>query len=306
MAKKSSTTALLNDLIKIINQYNIKMTVRQIYYRAVSAQLVPNSDKSYQRIKSLLGDARKDGTIPFDAIEDRTRTILFVRDSQWICQNRIMSTRYTEEEISVKDFEDGWLRTFKGLGDYYDLPRWYKQPTRVVVLVEKQALQGLFQDVCFDRQVDLLVCRGYPSLTILSDLSKRLLRSTADNIQILYFGDRDPSGLDIDRDVTEKMRDQFGIDFDFERIAITPDQITHYNIPPAPAKMTDSRYKGMLEREGEAIQVELDAIDPPDLQDIIRDSIDVHFDTKIFDEDRADELEKRQGEVTEWVSRMVN
>ena len=305
MARKDSSTKLLNDIITVINQYKIKMTVRQVYYRLVAAQKVPNSDKSYQRVKAMLGDARKEGIIPFDAIEDRTRDILFMRDGKWLVRDGIQLVRWSEEDIPVERFEKAFLDNFKVLDTYYDLPRWYGQDSRVIVMVEKQALQGLFQNVCFEKQVDLLVCKGYPSLSILNELAKRLRKSGATDIRIKYHGDYDPSGLDIDRDVQNKMRNQFGIKFDFERIAITREQIDEYNIPPAPAKTSDSRFQSMEDNEGEAMQVELDAIDPPDLQGIIADAIDVEFDEDIYEEERAEELGERRELIKAWIQEVM-
>jgi hypothetical protein len=107
--------------------------------------------------------------------------------------------------------------------------------------------------------------------------------------------------LDIDRDVQSKLRYQFQIDFEFERMAIVRDQIDLYDIPPAPAKTSDSRYESMVENEGEAMQVELDAIDPPVLKGIIREAVEEYFDKDIYDNYRADELEKRKAEVEAWI-----
>ena len=167
-------------------------------------------------------------------------------------------------------------------------------------MVEKQALQGLFMDICRDKQVELLVCRGYPSLTVLYKLA-RSFRGSDRSVHLLYFGDYDPSGLDIDRNVVERLRIDFGAKFKFERQAITLEQIEEYDIPPAPAKESDSRTKGMEERLGEAMQVELDAIDPPDLQTMIGNSIDMYFDENIYQTTRRQELKKRRNIIKEWL-----
>jgi hypothetical protein len=290
MAAKQASIDLLADIKAVIDQYpNIKMTVRQVYYRLVAQQKLPNSTSSYNRVKRVLTEARLEGTVSFDSIEDRTRSII---------------SPDGEQEESVGRYTRSWEAHIRNLDEHYDLPRWWGQPSKVVVLVEKQALQGLFMDVCEERAVDLLVCRGYPSLTVLYKLAKSLRRCEED-VQLLYFGDYDPSGLDIDRNVEERLSEDFGATFTFERIAISLDQIEEYDIPPAPAKLTDSRTRGMEEKYGEAMQVELDAIDPPDLQTIIGDAIDAHFDEDIYDNDRADELENRRGRVKEWLDKLI-
>jgi hypothetical protein len=301
---------LLSDIKAVIAQYpGMTMTVRQIYYRLVASQKIKNHIKSYNKVKDVLTDARLDGSISFDSIEDRTRTIHRVWDHETVVPNAIYLARQTDVELTVQTFQDKFLERFKKLDEYYDLPRWYSQPERVVVMVEKQALQGMFTEVCDDKQVDLLVCKGYPSVSILNQMGKRLRfleRNDHDprcphQLTVLYFGDYDPSGLDIDRNVEERLRYNFKANFVLERMAITLDQIDKFSIPPAPAKLTDSRTRGMEEATGEAMQVELDAIDPPDLTQIIEDAIDDHFDQDIYDGERTDELEERQKGIKDWL-----
>lgn len=290
MAAKQASIDLLADIKAVIAQYpNIKMTVRQVYYRLVAAQKLPNSMSSYNRVKRVLTEARLDGAVSFESIEDRTRTIIAPDGEK-------------EEPVSL--YTRAWENHIRKLDEHYDLPRWWGQPERVVVLVEKQALQGLFMDVCEEKAVDLLVCRGYPSLTVLYKLAKSL-RYCKQDVHLLYFGDYDPSGLDIDRNVEERLSIDFGANFSFERIAISLDQIEEYDIPPAPAKETDSRTRGMEEKYGEAMQVELDAIDPPDLQTIIGDAIDEHFDEDIYNDDREAELDERRDQVKEWLDGLI-
>jgi hypothetical protein len=54
-------------------------------------------------------------------------------------------------------------------------------------------------------------------------------------IHILYFGDFDPSGEDMDRHLVDALSYFFDLDrylVDFERIAVTEDQIDEYDLPP--------------------------------------------------------------------------
>lgn len=289
MPKKQGSEKLLLDIQNVIKQYpGLKMTVRQIYYRLVAAQKLANSMSSYNRVKRILTEARLEGKVRFDDIEDRTRAIITM----------------SATADTVESYTEAWESTIRTLDKDYTLPRWFAQPNRVVVLVEKQALQGLFMDVCREKQVDLLVCRGYPSITVLYKLAQQL-KYRQEKVQVLYFGDYDPSGLDIDRNVEERLRDNFGARFTFKRYAITLDQIEEYDIPPAPAKETDSRTRGMEERLGEAMQVELDAIDPPDLQRIIGESIDVFFDKSIYETKRKEAIKSRRKEIKEWLANLL-
>ena len=51
---------------------------------------------------------------------------------------------------------------------------------------------------------------------------------------ILYLGDHDPSGLDMVRDITDRLN-EFGVSPMIDHIAITQEQIKKYSPPPNPA-----------------------------------------------------------------------
>ena len=57
---------------------------------------------------------------------------------------------------------------------------------------------------------------------------------------IIHLGDHDPSGIDMTRDIQERLQ-MFGADVYVKRVALTMNQIGTYNPPPNPAKITDSR-----------------------------------------------------------------
>jgi hypothetical protein len=282
---------LIEQANNIIGQYEgLKLTVRQIYYRLVASQLIPNSTSSYQKVVKALVYARKQGSVDYDDIEDRTREV-----------HRVES----EEYESATSYFNGYLNYIKRLDENYTLPLWWNQPVKMQVWVEKQALSSLFQAITDKWGVDLVVCRGYPSLTLLHEASVVLNGEDDKDLQIIYFGDFDPSGADIERNVGESLDTDFGVVMDIERIAITRDQIDKYHIPPAPAKTSDSRYEGFLEREGVAWQVELDAIEPKTLQKMIEGAIKKHYDGKIA-LSRAEELLNRRSQIREWIEGAIN
>lgn len=287
---------LIDAMSGIIQQYGgMKLTVRQIYYRLVAAQLIPNSISGYQRIVKALGMARKAGDISYGAIEDRTRRV------------RIPTSESFE---SPEDYFNRFYDALGSLDEYYSIPKWYGQKNIVQVWIEKEALSSLFTEVTDKMGVDLVVCRGYPSLTLLHQASERLHSGFDDytddpELHIIYFGDFDPSGADIQRHIDETLEAEFGVTLSLTRVAITHDQITEYDIPPAPAKKSDSRHRAFVEREGVDWQVELDAIEPRVLQGMIRESISAFFDDAIG-EARDEELKRRKELMSDWVSRCLN
>jgi hypothetical protein len=86
---------------------------------------------------------------------------------------------------------------------------------------------------------------------------------------LLYAGDFDPSGEDIDRDFIARTDcwDQV------RRVALTAAQVSEYGLPPNPGKVTDSRAKGFVERHGRLVQVELDALPPEVLRELLSSAI---------------------------------
>ena len=249
------------------------VTLRQLYYRLVAAGAIPNNIHAYKNLGAALTKWRREGTIPISAFEDRTRGMAFYDVGQ------------------MEDNPEGWLKYFVNDGikkaKNYNLARWRGQDYRVVVAVEKQALEGPFSEVCDELAVDLAVCRGYPSISFLAEVAQALRdRNDGRENVILYFGDFDPSGLDIPRAVETDLSGLFGQNFEFKRVALTQEQAEEMNLIPAPAKQTDIRYEGFAAEHGEEV-FELDAIEPSELQNIIRDAVDEYFDEDVFTETEA-------------------
>jgi len=273
MTEAPTRAALLEPVQNVIATYSgTAITVRQLYYRLVAAGVIPNLMRSYKNLVQSLTKWRREGTIPMEAFVDRTRGMSLF-DKGW-----------------REDDPEGWARAWlnEGLKQArdYRLARWYKQPERVVVAVEKQALEGPFSEVCEALGADLAVCRGYPSLSFLQEVALRMLDDAVTDgrtLWLLYFGDHDPSGEDIPRSVREDLQGLFDVNLEYHRVALNPDQVESMSLIPAPVKMTDSRAGGFVAEHGENVY-ELDAIEPKTLQQLIRDAINGHFDESIFEE----------------------
>ncbi len=70
---KDDTIKIIAKMNKILAEYSGRVSVRQLYYRFVAADWIPNSQKSYDRIQNIITNARYAGMIDWDAIEDRNR-----------------------------------------------------------------------------------------------------------------------------------------------------------------------------------------------------------------------------------------
>lgn len=239
------------------------LTVRQLYYQLVARNIIPNNERSYKNTTSLVNDARLAGLIDWSAIEDRTRS--FEDRAHWDDAATFM------DEVTPQFYVDMWA----------------KQDERVFVIVEKEALAGVLQKVCHENDVPLLAARGYPSVSVLREFAiQRIIPRAREGqrIHILHLGDHDPSGIDMTRDLEDRlnMLTFHRNTFTLERIALTMDQIEENDCPPNPAKLSDARSTGYVEKFGES-SWELDALEPKQLVLLVEDKIGEHRDPDLWD-----------------------
>lgn len=243
------------------------LTLRQLYYQFVSRGWIANKDTEYKRLGSIINDARLAGELDWDYIVDRTRNL---RDlAHWSSPQSIM------EAVASQYRED----------------KWAEQPHRVEVWVEKDALVGVLERVCNELDVPYFSCRGYTSQSEVWGAAQRLLkyRRAGQEPIILHLGDHDPSGIDMTRDVTDRLA-LFGADVEVRRLALNMDQVEQYNPPPNPAKLTDSRGTGYVEEYGDS-SWELDALPPDVISALITEAV-----AEVLDDDEWHDSTEREAE----------
>jgi hypothetical protein len=254
------------------------LTTRQVYYQLVAKDLIPNNPKSYNRLKSIVSDGRLAGLIDWDMIVDRTRGVVI--PSHW---------------DSPADIVEAAAQSFR-------IDKWEDQPYHVEVMVEKQALEGVLIPVCRDLDIPFTANRGYSSSSAMYRAGKRLARAARDgkDIFILYLGDHDPSGMDMDRDIIERLEMFSYRSIAFRRLALLMDQIEQMDIPENPAKTTDSRSKGYIAEFGNA-SWELDAMEPQQLAEVVNLTVE-----NLRDETLWNDAMERQEEMREELWGFVN
>lgn len=149
---------------------------------------------------------------------------------------------------------------------------WDEQTDYVEIGLKKEALAGVILDVTAEWDVPLMVTRGYPSLSYLYEAADAL-QDQGKPCYLYYFGDWDPSGVDITRCVRDGLR-EFAPDVEltFRRVAVTMEQVEYWGLQTRPTKKGDKR--GAF--EGDSIEV--DAISPDKLPDLVRTCIELHVD----------------------------
>ncbi len=273
---RTKTRALIEQANSIIAEYQARgftLTVRQLYYQFVARDWIKNTPQNYERVASVVDDARKAGLIDWRAIEDRTR---FVRGF--------------DTYPTPQDFLNAYVEEYKE-----DV--WRDQEYHVEVWIEKDALLGVIEGACNDLRVDYFACRGYPSSSELYKAGKRMrrYRDAGKWPLIFYFGDHDPSGLQMGIQNAPNALIQYGrtVDIEMQMLALTRDQIDEYDPPANYAKETDSRFNWYYDRTGTEDSWELDALDPGVIDSIIRENIEGVLDRDKFDRNMLDEAARR-------------
>jgi hypothetical protein len=153
-------------------------------------------------------------------------------------------------------------------------------------------LAGVLERVCNQYDIPLLAARGYPSGTVLREFAESDMNQAFDEDQtpvILHLGDHDPSGIDMSRDLEERMyMFNHGRDIQFDRLALNMDQIKKQKPPPNPAKSTDSRFASYRRLYGHE-SWELDALKPEYLAELISDNAVKYINGKKWQK-RVDEI----------------
>lgn len=256
----------------IIEEYaaqGFDLTLRQLYYQMVARGYIENSERSYKNFGNVIDDGRLAGRIDWDRIVDRTRNLRgnsHFRDPAQIMQAALNS---------------------------YRIDKWARQPYRAEVWVEKDALIGIVETVCRRLDVPFFACRGYTSQSEMWGAGQRLERwkRQGQTPILIYLGDHDPSGIDMTRDVIDRLT-LFAGGMQVDRLALNWDQVEHFNPPPNPTKLTDSRAEGYIAEFGLS-SWELDALDPATLAGLIETAVTSFRDDSLWAESVEEETEGR-------------
>jgi len=302
------------------------LTLRQLYYQFVAHDLFPddrrwswtgrrwvrdasgtkNADPNYKWLGGIVNQARLAGLLDWNYIVDRTRALA--------------GTSHWETPGSIIDSAAASFR----------LDKWADQPRRVEIWVEKEALAGVVGRVATELDLDYFSCRGYVSQSEQWRAARRLLGylTGGQAVTILHLGDHDPSGIDMTRDIRERLMTFLSQDWlnehmpevdgavkvheivdhmrsavlggddpiEIRRVALNMDQVREYDPPPNPTKMTDSRSGGYVDQHGDE-SWELDALPPDVLADLIRAHV-----AGIRDDDAYEVLRRQERQHRELLS----
>ena len=233
------------------------MTVRQVFYQLVVRGVIEKTEDQYQgTVIRLLTEMRMAGSIRFDWIVDESR-------------RRITNRTYNSIADAARDTARFYRRSaLRECSDYIEI--WS----------EKEALAGVLEDAASDYDVDVVVSKGMPSLTQLHSSACMIARAArvGKGAFIYQFGDHDPSGVLIPKTIERRLNElcevKLGCDPpSIERVALTKEQITRFNLPTRPTKIEGNRHAHKFEGDS----VELDALPASELRTMVREVIERHI-----------------------------
>lgn len=220
-ADKAEVVQHIVDIVEDYHDKGYPMTLRQLHYQLVKSNWIVNHQTAYKKLGDILDDCRYAGVIDWEAIEDR---------------GRIPQLDYAVDSIA---------EALQDTIDTYKRRRQQGQTVEVELWTEKDALANILRRITNKYHIRLVVNKGYSSSSAMYRSYRRILEAVSEKrrVHILYLGDHDPSGLDMVRDIRERLtmmmrQGKYRLQnpyFDVHHIGLTMAQIRRYNLPPNPA-----------------------------------------------------------------------
>jgi len=272
---RTATLAVIEQVNTIINEYTAQgftLTLRQLFYQMVSRDLLENTYKEYKRLGTIVRNGRDGGLIDWDAIEDRVREVR--THSSWDSPADIIDS-------AAASFKTDW---------------WRDQIYRPEVWIEKNALIGVIESVCTDLRVPYFATIGNNSQTLQHQAGERFAQYFSHGLTplVLHLGDHDPNGIDMTRDVRDRLALYARQPVEVKRIALTMEQVEQYDPPPNFVKDSDTRTSGYRDRFGTDECWELDALSPTVIAELIRVEMEGLIDPEAWNAAKAGEARGRE------------
>ncbi len=240
-------------------------TLRSVFYRVVSAGAISKTEDSYRAVGRRLKELRRTGRVSYSDITDGTR---------WITAP------------TTFDSIDDALHTTAVL---YRRRLWTESTFNLQLFTEKDAISGVVLPVTEEWDVPLGVLRGYVSESFAWTVAQSM-RLHKVNV-VAQLGDHDPSGLGAWTNFASKVREftRTAIHIDFVRLAVTEAQIADMALPTRPTKGSDPRARNFT-----GGSVEVDAIPPTVLREIVTGWITEYVDADALEITKTVEAEERR------------
>jgi hypothetical protein len=197
----------------------------------------------------------------------------------------------------------------------YRLKRWENQKYYLEMYCEKEAGEAKLKPIADKYHINFGANKGYSGASAMYNMAQRIKEQIVNNkqVRILYFGDHDPSGLDMIRDIKDRLiefltkgdnpiepdgyyenKETYEDSLEIIPVALNMEQIKKFKCPPNPAKVKDPRAKWYIKQFGK-VSWELDALKPNILIALAQNAILYYL--NIDDYNKKIEQEKKEIEA---------
>lgn len=267
------TLALFDHIERLLHAEN-PQSVRQVFYRCLDDAVpdmarVPKNDAGYRRVQRAILTMRREGILPYDYIEDFSRTAYVA---------------------NMFDNAAEFLARVKGL---YRQDMWSGTDYRVEVWCESRGIASTLTDLCKELGVNLYPTGGQASESFLYAAATLANDYPDKTLVVLYIGDYDDAGINIGEVCRDKLARFTHGDMLFERLAVLDWQRDAYHLPTKPAR---GRSKITQTIEAESIPAGI-------LRQIVTDGIEAYLPSDALATAKiAEQSEKR---YIEWAAREI-
>lgn len=243
------------------------VTVRQLFYAAVVAGVtgIEKSEQGYAKVQAQVLDLRRRGALPYDYIADASRLMRKPRS-------------FDNYQTALAAVAEGYRRAV-----------WQDSAYQPEIWIEKSALSGVIYPVTAEFDVPLMATRGYTSETFAYD-AVRQLQGSGQRLVALTLYDFDRSGHDAQASLAEKVTRfgaELGVEVEVHPLALNEEQAR--DLPRRPAKRTTVADK----RWPHSYAVELDALPPDNLRELVRGALSKFISIDALDDHLAYEDAER-------------
>ncbi|MEV2264570.1 hypothetical protein AB0J13_38710 [Streptomyces anulatus] len=266
------TLRVLAAVDEVLDRYrdHLPVSLRQMFYVLLSDGVLEKTERDYKRMCEYVGMARRSGRIPWDMIRDDTQIAV-------------------DAPASFTGTEDFWAAVAVA-ADGYRVDRQAGQPVRLELWCETAGMVPQLARIGAEFGIACYSGGGFDGLAGKHDAADRAAAGGM-GTRILHIGDYDQSGEHMFTSLAQDViafAQAAGADVEFERVAVTAEQVVIHSLPTAPPKATDRRsFSGTATTQAEAL--------PPDiLATIVREAIASHRDPAIHHQALAREENERR------------
>lgn len=303
---------ILRASFQILSQYEAwesPMTVRQVFYRLIAGYKYGKTEKNYQALINYISRSRRafQGGLLAHIYEDQMNykeaSEAVLAEGWMIPFSWIRDEKGSTGEPLMFENHNEFVEWSKENAAEMILQRQEGQPQVIEVWCEANGMYPLMREISAPYGVRVSSGGGYDSVTAKHNLAQRIVkRSLGSNGErptvVLHIGDFDPSGegmYETLRDDVSQMVVEHGVArsmVTIKRVALTEEQVIDMNAETAPPKEKDSRRPAFVERHPDAvaffgsedITVQLEALTPPELRELIERQLEEYIDRDAYDE----------------------